>query len=124
MCLRSKDAVKIPDVQEKIALAKLGLTVKEVKFDIDGDAWHFNAIMKEAFPELQSTGGYSLLRVGTANNLIVIDPPKGGFNIRYLKDIVQSAWLYVRPLQSDIQPGGDMESEGKDLKENEDEVYT
>ena len=124
MCLRCKDAAKIPDVQEKIALAKLGLTVKEVKFDINGDAWHFDAIIKEAFPELQSIGGYSLLRVGTANSLIVIDPPKGGFNIRYLKDIVQSARLYIRPLQNDIQPGGDMESKRKDLRENEDEVCT
>ena len=103
MCLQYKDAKKVPDTTEKIALAKLGLTVKEVKFDLDGDIWHFDSILKEAFPELQFTGGYTLLRARTASSLVVIDPPKGGFNIRYLKDILQSARLYVRPLQNDIE---------------------
>ena len=103
VCLKSKDDHAVPNTAEKIALAKIGLMTKEVKFDLDGDGLHLDAVLKNEYPELQFTGGYSLLRPLTnSRDLAIIDPPKGGFTIRYLKDILRSARLYVRPLQENI----------------------
>ena len=104
VCLRSKNDCTVPNVSEKIALAKLGLQVKEVKFDLDGDFFHLDAVLKTEYPELTYTGGYCLMRpLSNSRDLTVIDPPKGGFTVRYLEDILRSARLYVRPLQADIK---------------------
>ena len=33
---------------------------------------------------------------------MTIEGPRGGITVKYLKDIVKSAKLYIRPLQEDI----------------------
>ena len=82
-------------------MSTVGLTSKEIAFNIDGDGFHVDQMLKEAFPILDHTGGYTLLRPN-GRELVLIEPPKGGFTTRYLKDITKSLRLYVRPLQSDI----------------------
>ena len=58
----------------------------------------------DAFKQLDDSGGYTLLRLATnSTTLIEIEPPKGGMTVMYLKDIVKSAKLFVRPLQADIE---------------------
>lgn len=98
-------------------LAKAGLGLKELIFSNDGDALHIHHVIMEAFKGLEKAGGYTLLRLGTnSTKLLAIEPPKGGMNVRYLKDILKSAKLFIRPLQSDINVAdhnkdGDSESE-------------
>lgn len=123
MCLRCKDAKKVPDTVEKIALGKIGLTVKEVKFDLDGDLWHFDSMVKGAFPELYFTGGYTLMRPSGSKNLAVIDPPKGGFNVRYIKDILQNARLYIRPLQNNIDDDLLKQADGEECEQQKVKLY-
>lgn len=98
-----KDQSKGPDTLEKMELAKLGLGLKDV-FSIDGDALHIPSVLLDAFKQLDDCGGYTLLRLATnSTSLIEIKPPKGWMTVRYLKDIVKSAKLFVRPLQTDIE---------------------
>ena len=101
VCLRFKDQTKGPDCTEKMELARIGLGLKELLFDSDGDAIHIHSILLTAFKQLDACGGYTLLRLATnSTDLIEIQPPKGGMTVRYLKDIAKSAKLFVRPLNS------------------------
>lgn len=54
------------------------------------------------FPKLAEEGGYELLRMGDARNLEVIAEPTDGYSVEYLKSVVSSAKIYVRPLQRDL----------------------
>lgn len=112
MCLRFKNQWKSPDTRERMELAKFGLGLKELVFDLDGNAMHIHTTLLDAYESLGECGGYTLLRLATnSSDLLEIQPPKAGMSTRYLKDIVKSAKLYVRPLQADI-----MCTEGTDFK--------
>lgn len=104
ICLRYTDQAKAPDTEEKMKLAHMGLGFKEIKFNTDGDAFHIHSILLTSYPELDGCGGYSLMRLGCGSSeLVTIEPPKGGLNVRYLRDILKSAKLFVRPMQKDIE---------------------
>ena len=112
VCLRFKDQTKGPDCTEKMELARIGLELKELSFDSDGDAIHIHSILLTAFKQLDACSGYTLLRLATnSTDLIEIQPPKGGMTVRYLKDIAKSAKLFVRPLQADIDCDEDSQPE-------------
>ena len=112
VCLRFKDQTKGPDCTEKMELARIGLGLKELSFDGDGDALHIYSVLLTAFKQLDVCGGYTLLHLATnSTDLIEIQPPKGGMTVRYLKDIVKSAKLYVRPLQAHIDCDEDSQPE-------------
>ena len=105
-CLRFSDTVRVPDTREKMVMAQMGLGFREMIFDLNGDELYLHTELLAEFPALKSTGGYSLLRPNTNSyDLVVIEVPqgKGGINIRYLKDVLRSARLYVRPLQFSIE---------------------
>ena len=117
-CLRFADSSRVPDVTEKMAMAKMGLSSREISFDLDGDELYLHDTLMYEFPALQNTGGYTLLRPNTnSHDLLSIEwPHKGGITIRYLKEILCSARLYVRPLQFDIL---DLDSE--DIKQKDED---
>lgn len=56
------------------------------------------------FPKLSKGGGYELLRAGDrgGKNLVEIDMPASGYSVEYLKAVVSSAKVYIRPLQEDL----------------------
>ena len=84
-------------------LARDGLGLGEVNFHHDGDAGHIHKVLMETFPQLNSCGGYTLCRLSdNSHSLIEIDYPAKGLSVPYLKDILNQAKLYIRPLQSDI----------------------
>ena len=92
ICLRYTDQVKAPDTEEKMKLAQMGLGFKEIKLNTDGDAHHIHSTIVDAYPELDSSGGYCLMRLGSgSSDLVTIEPPKTGLNVRYLRDILKSA---------------------------------
>ena len=81
----------------------MGLGLAEVVFSADGDAEHIHSMLTTKFPVLDSCGGYTLLRLGeNSRALVEIEGPDSGLTARYLKDILNQAKLYIRPLQSDI----------------------
>ena len=52
---------------------------------------------------LEDCGGYTLLRLAeNSHNMVEIEGPDGGMTVSFLKDILNQAKLYIRPLQKDI----------------------
>ena len=58
------------------------------------------------FPKLSEGGGFELLRVndrgGATRKLELINPPESGYDVMFLKAVVQQAKIYIRPLQKDL----------------------
>ena len=70
---------------------------------ITGDADHIHCELLSKLPFLEKCGGYTLLRLGeNSHSLIEIEGPETGITVSFLKDVLNQAKLYVRPLQSDI----------------------
>ena len=104
ICLRYTDQVKAPDTEEKMKLAQMGLGFKEIKFNTEGDSCHIHSTIVHAYPDLEFCGGYCLMRLGSGSSeLVTVEPPRSGLNVRYLRDILKSAKLFVRPLQKDLE---------------------
>ena len=56
--------------------------------------------------------GYTLLRLAANSTyLFEIEPPKGGMTVRYLRDIIKSAKLFIRYLQADIESNEHVDTE-------------
>lgn len=103
ICIMYREQTWLPTTEERIELAKLGLGLKKLTFDADGDAQHIHDTITRAYPVLISCGGYTLMRLAeNSRELVCIDGPDGGMTIPFLKDILRQAKLYVRPLQTDI----------------------
>ena len=103
ICLCETDQTCKPTPEEKMKLAKMGLGLKEIVFDSDGSADHVHEKLLGSYPVLRDCGGYTLLRLGSGSkSLVEIEGPQTGITVPYLKDILNQAKLYIRPLQSDI----------------------
>lgn len=103
ICLCDSQQTWKPSPEEKMELAKMGLGLCELTFSTTGDAEHIHRVLVGKFPVLDTIGGYTLLRLGeNSRSLIEIETPEGGLTVPYLKDILNQAKLFVRPLQCDI----------------------
>ena len=103
VCLKNVSQKRKPSAVEKMDLAKMGLGLAELKFDYDGDAEHIHSVLMNQFPQLENCGGYTLLRLNdNSHDLVEIDYPAKGMTVPYLKDILNQAKLYIRPLQKNI----------------------
>lgn len=103
ICLRFRKQLRGPDTEEKMALARMGLGLKELVFNLEGDAQHIHGVLLKAFPPLEQCGGYNLMRLASnSTDLITITSPKWGMTVKYLREILRSAKLFIRPLQTDI----------------------
>ena len=103
ICLSEFDQNWKPTPEDKVKLAKLGLGLKTLSFRIEGDADHVHDVIVGAFPVLKECGGYTLLRLGSGSrSLMEIEGPESGITVSFLKDILNQAKLYIRPLQCDI----------------------
>ena len=81
----------------------MGLGLAELSFDHDGDGEHIHSVLIGQFPQLETCGGYTLLRLNdNSHDLMEIEYPSKGMNVSYLKDILNQAKLYIRPLQKSI----------------------
>ena len=103
ICLRDKDETRKPSSEKKVELAKMGLGLSEVFFDNDGDAEHIHRVVLTKFPVLESCGGYTLMRLAEkSSRLVEIEGSESGITVPFLKDILNHAKLFIRPLQKDI----------------------
>ena len=104
-CIVLKDSQQTwkPSPEEKMELARIGLGLSEVTFNANGNAEHLHTTLLRKFPFLDSCGGYSLLRLGeNSHGLVEIEGSDSGITVPFLKDVLNQAKLYIRPLQSDI----------------------
>ena len=80
-----------------------GLGKKSLSFLEDADSDEIKLEIADKFPKLKGSGGYELLRVGARNRKLEVIPiPPGGYTVQYLKDVVQQAKVYIRPIQADL----------------------
>ena len=84
-------------------LAWMGLGLSELVFHNYGNAEHIHNIILDKLPVLESCGGYTLLCLGESSHTVVkIEGPEHEPTVPYLKDILQQAKFYIRPVQKDI----------------------
>lgn len=104
ICLRDCEQAWKPSSEEKIELARIGLGLRNnVTFINNGDAQHVHEVVLKEFPVLIECGGYTLLRLAeNSHSMVEIEGPDNGVTVQYLKDILNQAKLYIRPLQKDI----------------------
>ena len=101
VCLRSSSAKLPPSTTERMVLASMGLGLKEIIFDSDGDEGSIDGAIYSGFPKLIGAEGYKLMRHSDVGRVLVdIIVPEGGMTVPYLKDIVRQARLYVSPGKS------------------------
>jgi len=67
ICLSDSDQTWKPTPEEKVKLAKLGIGLKNLSLNSDGDADHVHDVIIGAFPVLNGCGGYTLLRLGSGS---------------------------------------------------------
>ena len=103
ICLRDSQEDWKPGSEEKIELARMGLGLKSLKFESDGNAQHVHDVIMQQFPVLETSGGYTLLRLAeNSHTMVEIEGTDSGTSVHFLKDILNQAKLYIRPLQKDI----------------------
>ena len=107
ICLRYTDQSKAPDTEEKMKLVQMGLGFRDLKFEVEGDSRHIHSVIMQAYPTLEACGGYSLLRLGSGSSSLVIEPPRGGFAVRYIRGILKTAKL--KDIESDEENEEDKE---------------
>ena len=99
ICLTYKDQDRGPGSLEKADLLNAGLGPRTIEFMEFGNSLIFHDELMEAFPKLEDGGSYVLLRTGEGKcrDLSIIPAPVGSYTAQYLKSIVQTAKIYVRP---------------------------
>ena len=108
VCLAKKSHVLLPSPQERYELKSAGLGEKKITIEIHGKGFDdLYKILLEEFPLLLNAGGIELMRTGfgsKSKSLEVIPVPHGSatYSIEYLKEVLQQAKCYVRPIQRDL----------------------
>lgn len=105
VCLSSTQASTPPDSQERAQLQIAGLGEKKISLNTYADAREVYDELIHQFPKLSDGGGFELLRIndrGGAKILEVIIAPDAGYDVLFLKAVVQQAKIYIRPLQKDL----------------------
>ena len=103
VCLADCHQVVPPSPMEKAELIRAGLGPKKLNLLDFGEPWEFHGDVMAAFPKLAEGGGYELMRTQQGNNreLCVIPSQSGGYT-EYIKNIVSSAKIYIRPIQKNL----------------------
>ena len=94
----------VPDQQSKAKLSLAGLGDKKISIFLYGDAEDIDYEFNSKYPKLAEGGGYELLRCSDkgGRELVAIDMPIAGYTPQFLKSVVSSAKIYIRPLQKDL----------------------
>ena len=108
VCLRKKSQFCLPFPQERYELKCTGLGEKKITIEVENkDFDELYRVLLNEFPLLSHAGGIDLMRTGFGANsktLEVVPVPHGSttYTIAYLKDVLQQAKCYVRPIQRDL----------------------
>ena len=108
ICLAQPDDDTVPDSRDRATLKLAGIGEKKFAVELYCTGQEFYDDLLFQYPKLREGGGYELLRVpeGGGRELEIIKVPEGGYNAEYLRAVVHSAKIFIRPLQKalDNQP--------------------
>ena len=101
VCLPNKSAAFPPTFAEYAGLKKAGLGDRKITLNLDYGPLEVDQKLKEAFPKLEDSGGYSLLRTPErgCRNLTLIEGP---YSAEILKGSIGQGKIFIRPLQNDF----------------------
>ena len=97
MCVRLHNQTWILTTEDRIQLGRIGLGLKKLMFDVEGDAQHIHQVIIAAYPVLSECGGYSLMRLAENSRVLIRIAASNDYPI--LQDIL---WQAKLPLQMDI----------------------
>ena len=105
VCLASKTACRAPTSAEKSFLTSFGLGEKVIKFTSFQTTMldEFQDILKREYPQLESCGGFDLLRCKSNSKELEEIPFMVTFPLPRIQQHVSSGRIYIRPLQNDIK---------------------
>ena len=68
--------------------------------------WELQEFLESKYPKLKAGGGFEVLRAhgggGGQRSLILLPTGHEGYSVPYLKERLNSAVAYIRPLQADL----------------------
>lgn len=100
VCLGNTSEERMPTPKEYRELKAADLGEKRLTFFADSTSVDFDNKLKDAYPKLETAGGYTLLCGSQTRQLEAINPP---YNIPRLKEhFVGQGKLFIRPLQKDL----------------------
>lgn len=103
-CLSKVDHYHIPDSSERVALKLAGLGEKRFSVFAYGSSQEVQDELVREYPKLIDAGGFELLRASElgSKQLEPIEMPSNGYSVEYIRAVVKSAKIYIRPLQRDL----------------------
>ena len=108
VCLGHPEDDAVPDSHDQATLKLAGLGERRFPIDVYSTGQEFYDELLFQYPKLREGGGFELLRVpeGGGKELEVIKVPEGGYNTEFLRAVVHSARIFIRPLQKalDLRP--------------------
>ena len=101
VCLPNKSDSFPPSCAEYASLKKAGLGDRKITLNLDYGPLEFDQKLKEAFPKLEGSGGYCLLRTPErgCRNISLIQGP---YSVEILKGSIGQGKNFIRPLQNDL----------------------
>ena len=113
LCLADTKQDYVPSAMDKHKLKNSGLGEKKILFRLDGTWNHIRDTVIQAFPPLKDAGGIELLRTsGPYSKSLMVIESKHINNVAKLKEFVDQAKVYVRPLQVDLPLSDEDDEEG------------
>lgn len=110
VCLSGVTHDTVPDANDRITLKIAGLGEKRFALEANATAQEVYDDLVFQYPKLRDAGGFELLRAceSGSKELEVIRMPESGYTTEYLKAVIHTAKLYIRPLQTDlsVEPSG------------------
>lgn len=103
-CVADMSATHVPSSKSaRDALASIGLGEKLLSLHCNAGADELHSLLLDNYPQLHSTGGYTILRcMGKSKLLKELDPPPGGHTPTSISAMVGQSKVYIRPLQCSI----------------------
>ena len=104
-CLADAEQCAPPNVKMKEKLHQAGLRHTKVCFNWKASAVDVKTKLEEVFPKLANSGGFDILRRGQqTSELVLINPPKSGYDVPFLRDSggLGQAVAFIRPIQNNL----------------------
>ena len=117
VCLGETSCETVPTGHDKYTLKCADLGEKKLVFRLNGSYIHIKEIVLQAFPLLEKADGFKLTRTeGPYPRALVPIDSKFLISVAKLKEFVEQARIYIRPLQADIVNLDDGLNDAKDAK--------
>ena len=101
VCLASSEAVCPPNSTQYQDLRKAGLGEQKITLNITDGPLELDLKLKEKFPKLEKSGGYSLMRTQERGSRVLV-LLNGPYSVERLKMATGQGKIYIKPLQCDL----------------------